>query len=220
MTSLRANDLVIANEALALIGHDPIPNFEGKTPASEKTARLYPLVLGRLLDGYAWRFALRALELTRLSALAAPGYLYVHALPNDAAGYPARVYQSADGLASSRWAVYEDGLHSCHERVWIDYVRAGAVSGTFRNLFVRALAADLSLSISDDRTIRDRLYSEAFGPPSQNGKGGLFQMAMSEDSHSAPTRNVLDAAPGPLVEASLGYYHEYDRRDRDWVGRW
>lgn len=204
MSQNTARAIAICNEALTLLGHSAIHDFEGRTPASEACERVYGVVLGQLLDAYDWRFAMRQQKLTRLAGAPTDGFTYRHQLPNDRDGDPARYYSDLHGSFVVDSAVFSDAVHSDHEDLWCDYVKAGALTGNFRNLLVRALAADLALSLCDDRGVYDRFRREAYGTPSEGGRGGLFKTAISNDARGAKPRSVLKMGTGPLVEAHLG----------------
>jgi len=199
-----ANVISVINDALALIGHPAIHDLTGKTPGSEKGARLYALVFASILAAYPWRFAMMQKQLSRLSADPLTKWDHAYQLPADRGAVPRRYYSDVNGSVIGQWEIYGETVHTNTDTVYCDYVKPGAMSGPFRNLLVRALASDLALSLSDDRTVRDTFRREAYGTPRQNGRGGLFQQTMSQDAQGAEQRSVIKIGRGPLVEAMHG----------------
>lgn len=204
MTTQTAKEIAIVNDALALLGHSTIHDFEGKTPASNICARLYALVLGQLISDYPWRFAMRQAQLTRITAAPVHKWKYAYQLPTDRDGTPRRFYRDLHGTPIADSEIYSDNVMTDEETVYCDYIKQGGLTGAFRNLLVRALAADLAISLMDDRGLRDRFHQDAYGPPSGGGKGGLWKTAASSDSAGSAPRSTMKIASGPLVDAHLG----------------
>jgi len=218
MAQTSANEISVVNDALALVGHDAISAFDGLTPASEVSERLFNLVLGRLLSAYPWRFAIQQKQLARNGDVTPVGWDYAHALPVDRDGIPRRYYANAHGSIIGDWEIFGDNVLTDHEIVYCDYVTSRAYAGTFRDLLVRALAADLAISLCDDRGLKDRYQSEAFGTPREGGRGGLFKTAISTDAAGAGPRQAFTIGRGPLVDAHNG--QSSHRGNRANFGSW
>ena len=213
MSSVANLEIEIVNDALALVGHGSIHNFDGDSPASETAERLFPLVLNRLLDSYPWRFAMRHIQLAQLSEAAPAGWKYRHKLPPSRDGVPRRYYQTSAGSTLSEWEIFGDDVCSNASVVYCDYVDAGGLTGTFRDLLVRALAADFAIALCDDRGLKDRYQQEAFGSPAMGGRGGLFKTAISNDAQGAGPRQAFSIGRGPLIDAHNGVGMRGRRRD-------
>lgn len=211
-------EISICNDALMLVAHPSIHDFNGETPASEVCARLYPLVLGRLLGSYPWRFAMHQAQLTRLANDPVTNYNYAHALPLPRDGTPRRFYQDVHGSPLGDFAVFGDQVHTNCALVFCDYVKAGGLTGPFRDLLVRALSADLALSLCDDRGMRDRYHADAYGTAREGGRGGLFKTAIGGDAQGAEARAAFQIGGGPLVDAHRG--HDSRAHGRSNLGAW
>jgi hypothetical protein len=215
--TVNLTEISICNDALMLVAHPSIHDFEGETPASEVCARLYPLVLGRLLGAYPWRFAMHQARLTRLAVNPETNYRFAHALPAQRDGTPRRFYQDAGGSPLGDFAIFGDAVHTNSETVLCDYVKAGGLTGPFRDLLVRAMASDLALSLCDDRGMRDRFHADAYGTPREGGRGGLFKTAMGSDAQGAENRAAFRIGGGPLIDAHQGHADFYGRSG---LGSW
>ena len=73
----------------------------------------------------------------------------------------------------------------------------------FRELVVVAFAEDLARLVMN-RRLAEEMHAQAFGTPSENGRGGLFAAALEEDGRAAPQRTLGYDDAGPLVEARFG----------------
>jgi hypothetical protein len=196
-------EIDIINDALALVGHPAIHDLNGDSPASEAAARLFPAMMSQLISAYSWRFSMKQRQLVQNLTKPLAKYGFSHVLPADRDGVPRRFYSDTMGTVIKDWEIYTANVHTNSSVVYCDYLKQGALTGPFRNVIVRGLAADFAMPLCDDKGMRDRFHNETFGTSREGGKGGLMGAAMAADAQGAEARTLLDIDPGPLVEALM-----------------
>ncbi len=96
-------------------------------------------------------------------------------------------------------------LHADAEAVWATCVLPvdpAAWPPLFRAAYVTALAAELAVPQAHDIALADSLRAQAWGTPSEGGRGGLVGRAMARDAAQAPGATLL--ASDPLTAARIG----------------
>lgn len=192
--------ITMLNRALLRIGAEPLVS-EADAGAPAHLA-VYDSVLERL-GAQPWSFFKSTRQLARLTAAPTHGWSYGYTLPPDRMGPPRAVYAAADNRQPTQdYDLIGDELHCNLPAVWITYLRLVSYErwpGDFRELFTTALMAELALSVREDRSLHDRLYQKAFGPPGQMGVGGLMAAALDMDSQGIPSE-IVGGGINPLID--------------------
>lgn len=81
---MATNKYDLASQALVLVGHPPIATFDGPSSGQVVAKALYEDTIMELLSFHRWRFATRAVPLSRLSAAPATQWEAAYQLPLDA----------------------------------------------------------------------------------------------------------------------------------------
>lgn len=68
----------------------------------------------------------------------------------------------------------------------------------FQGFVVYALASVFANPITQDSGLAQEMRGIAFGSPADNGRGGMFGMAMATDSQLKPSSVIVDS---PIIEA-------------------
>jgi len=196
-----SSNIIMASRALARLGEPAITSFEDDSDTAEKVAQLYePTILG-LFARHHWHFAKAKLQLQEDGAAEivnewTRGFL-MPALETDRVAGPHQVFPSAqrgaavtfDYEVSDRWILTD------HSVIVIEYTKRKAEStwpGYFINLAVEALACVFALPVTENQSKEAFHRAVAYGSPSEKGEGGLFGMAIADDTKSNPTRSLID----------------------------
>jgi len=201
--------LKTVNEALARLGSAPIAALDEETPKAAKVAQIYPTVVGAAFACHRWNWARRTARLDRLAVTPETGWRYAYALPGDRIGEPVKVMLNprAPDYLLRAFALEGDELHADELAVWATFVRSVEPEqwpALFRAAIVVALAADLAVPLTHDVTLKQQLAQDAWGTPSEGGRGGLMGRAMAVDASAQPGSTVL--ARDPLTDAWHGAY--------------
>jgi len=195
------SDVDICSNALVLIGMEPISSFADGTPAADVCAIRYPLLRDNVLTDYPWNFAIKKAHLSREVEAPLAGYDYQYLLPSDGTtdgviaafdtddvkAHPRSNYVIQGGrLLSNDKEVYVDYLAEVNETYWPSY---------FVDFMAHALAADITLTLTRDNGILDRMEQKAYGLPGEGGMGGLFAKARRKDSYHSPPNNKFSNFP-------------------------
>lgn len=189
------------NRALLRIGANPLVNEQD--PAAPQHLAVYDSVLERMAS-HPFSFFKAVRRLARLTERPSPSHFaYAFQLPADRVAAPRAVY--ADERMRQPVTDYDiegDRLLCGYEQIWLAYaVLRGPERwpGDFRECFTTALMAELALSVREDRSLHDRMWVKAFGSPGQNGIGGLFALALENDSQATPS-TMVGGGVNPLVD--------------------
>jgi hypothetical protein len=200
-------DVEILNAAFKLIGEEPLQSIDSETPAAAATVALWGRLVDFALGFYPWSFATRTMALTRTADATNDGWLYSYQMPAERIGPPIAVAPRRDfRIPFTDYCLIEDRLHTDAETIWAQLhfrAAAGAWSGAFTFAFTTALAGELALAITSDQKLRDTLRTDAWGPATAMGRGGLMGLAIQVDARAQPSP-VLLADGGPLVTARMG----------------
>ncbi len=191
-------DVSICNKALVLLGSDLITSLDSSIDPSDKAticAQVYPSLRDTLLGRRAWRFAMKKFQLSRLVAAPLNEWTYAYQLPSDRIGAPVMMWDTLDtrGTPIKEWEIFEDKVYTHAELVVAEYKFRPDESrwpSYFVDLMVAGLAGYAGMAITDKSTIAQEWMLRAFGPPSENGRGGLFLAAAADDAAG----NVEDSA--------------------------
>lgn len=198
----------IVNMACARIGEEPLQSLTDDVGSGQSAALLYGLVvdfnLGLQPSGF--HFAREVRQLSRITgATAFTGYAYVFDIPGARSGPP--VFLTADpsdpDARYDRFLLTNDQVHASDDPLYaMVKFRADPQkwTATFQMATVTALAAVLAFAIASDRNTMEVLNRDAYGPPSDNFRGGQMRTALSEDGFANPGRR-LTTSRNPLEMA-------------------
>ena len=191
-------DISICSDALTLLGASTISSFSEGTPAATACSRLYPDLRDTVISRYPWSWSMRKVKLARLATAPLNEWKYAYQLPGSILTGVQAVFDSGSDSArpiNSGWEIYADQVFTNLETVYIDYqqtVSEADMPPYFVRLLRTAMAAELSIIITDQASKADFFRSQAFGSPMENGRGGLFREAVNIDSRGNPNKVIDD----------------------------
>jgi len=197
-----------ANQALSLLGVNAISAIDNTTEEGTEAGRFYDDVKNALLVKRPWRWAMKTAQLVA-AADPSRGWDKAHDLPADLIKGGYFILYPDDGehqLPVKSFEIYGADVRSNYDTLWADYVYDADEDdwpGDFRRLFYHALAAEMALPLTEKRSKREDLARIAWGPPSENGNGGLFATAALADSQRRPIRGLAETS-SPLLAARQG----------------
>lgn len=188
------DQLDIVNAACSLCGAEPLQDVSEESVGGQAAALLYQQVVDFNLTLEPFEFALEHRQLSRVAGDApSSGYLYVYNVPGEILG-PPRWFTDDPSDPSRRYSAYAlitGQVHADAEALWA-YVHFRPEpwrwSAPFRAATITALAAQLALSLASDNGTSEMLYLRAYGPPSENHRGGLMRAAITLNSQATPPR--------------------------------
>lgn len=208
-------ELDICNLAIDRVSGDRIESMTEESPIGAFCLVNYRHKREFILSKYRWTFANAVTLLARIDP-AADGaeqrpMAHKYAKPADLVGAVHAWRETADpSRATTRPYVVEmDGFFwSDQQPLFAEYTahrKESTWPAWFRHLVVVAFAADLADFCQQSGKARD-LRSEAWGTPGQDGEGGLYASARSEDARLAPPRELTSSGvdAGPLVASRFG----------------
>jgi hypothetical protein len=126
---------------------------------------VYEDKLAELLEMHKWNFATKRVQLARLSTTPPFEWLYEYQLPHDFIRVH-RAYDNSDGRGGidDEIAVEEGVLRTDATSIYLKYVYRvtdpNLMTPTFRSAFAKLLASQVAVSLTNDTTLRDRMYRE------------------------------------------------------------
>jgi hypothetical protein len=196
-------DVDVLNACLALNGGTPVESRDD--PDAVAAWASYDEAVGRVLGGYPWKFLRVTRALARDATPASAQWSYSFQVPADLSGHPRAVYATADGrVPFTEWERAGDKILSHEPSLWMRYGRTTAgpdewpppVAACIR----AALRGELALAIREDARLREAFLVQAFGSPSEGGRGGLYGQARTLDAQAEPS-TVLAMGRNPLITA-------------------
>ena len=170
------SDVDIANLSLDRLGVEPITDLSDNNSRAELMNRLYLPQLNSLLVETVWNFAMGRVQLTDTGIAPAFEYSNQYQLPTDFLKVH-RIFDSNPGTSTGNKHPYDfpggqvyfeiesDKLLGNFEECFIVYVKAVTDVTKFSPDFVEAfylrLAAAASYKLTQDKTLKDSLISEA-----------------------------------------------------------
>ena len=147
----------ICSMALAKLGAKEITSIDTDTTANAVKCRaLYESVRDALLRSFEWAFAIERTELSQLVETPEYGYEYMYTLP--LIPYCLRVLEMEE---SEDFEIEGRNLLTNAEECKIKYIKRitdpTQLDALFITLYVDALAARLAVSISNSKTLKDRM---------------------------------------------------------------
>jgi len=181
----------VVNYALVTcLGLPPKFSIDGETKLGGIVDLVWPNVVDQTFGIADWTFCRRTSKLNRRDEAPITGWKYAFDLPDDKVGDPLKL--ARDGFCEQPIHRFDlEGLQvHCNEdavfarcRVLVD---PEYWDPAFRACFVTALGSALAVPLLQDTSLRDDLYQEAFGTPSQGGSGGVFGRLIAQNEASAP----------------------------------
>jgi hypothetical protein len=181
-------DLSVCSDALILMGASPISSFTEGTDAAQACDRLYPDLRDTLLSTYHWTWNVKKVQLSQLSTPPLNEFEHAYQLPGDMLSGVLALFDSSENHEYPiryGWEIYGDQLFTDLDEVYIDYqssINESKMPPYFINVLKYAMAAELSVVITDQIAKADYYRAVAYGTPGENGRGGLMRQAMNIDS--------------------------------------
>lgn len=147
----------LASNALILLGHPPISDFNEPGAGAQAASNLYESCYTNLLSLNRWRFATKKVKLSRLTASPANEYKYQFQLPDDLI-YLIRTVENVD------YEVYEDKLYCNSTSISVDYtyrVNESSLPPYFVKAFQYLFASELAIPVVGNST-REQEYTAKF----------------------------------------------------------
>lgn len=177
-------DIRIVNAALAALGAGEITSFSDETDLTAKVNAVYVDLVESCLAAHSWSFTRTQRQLELEAAAPAPGYRYRYALPPDRIGLPMRLTRAGSREPLREYMIAGSSVHANTNPLWAAFRFRPAVAlwpAPFRRFVTKALAAELAVPVSHDANMAARLDEEAWGPPREGRRSGLFGKAMAQD---------------------------------------
>lgn len=202
-------ELSIANAALARIGSAPISAFDEETDRAAQVAAVFQDTVDLSLTAYAWSFARATKALALLAETPENGFRYAYALPVGAIAGPLALLTDPRAAASQmrEFALESGKLYADSAPLWGAFLFRAAPDtwpADFRVFVTVAVAAALAVPICHDPSLKADLTAEAHGPPSRDGRGGLFERAALADAQRAGPLQSIGEAGGVMLAAWHG----------------
>lgn len=195
----------LCNQAIGLVGAEPISSFDDGTSVAATCASLYQPLRAQMLVTYPWRFANTKAQLAPLTEAPLFGWRQAFALPAGALRLNALFTSTAPGARpTTDWQLFDGRVMANAAALWLDFGYDAAEEAWpvhFRTLMRYALAAEFALPFTENASAADLWQRKAFGAPGENGQGGMVRWARQIDALQNPARGLLQY---PLLDARFG----------------
>lgn len=198
----------IVNAACAKIGEEPPQSLTEDLGGGQSASLLYEAVvdfnLGLQPSGF--HFAREVRQLSRLAGITAfTGFEFVFNVPGAHIGPPVFLTDdpSDPDRRYDRYLLTSGQVHAADDPLYamVNFrPDPHKWTGTFRMATITALAGELAFAIASDRNTLQAMQQSAYGPPSENFRGGQMRAALSEDGFANPPRRI-SVARNPLEQA-------------------
>jgi hypothetical protein len=184
-----ATSIDIASNALILIGDDPITSFSEDSAGATAAANLYADTFKQVLAEHPWTFALKELQLSRLSQSPddETGYHYAFQMPADLirlwALFPYANYTIVGNL------IYSNSTELLARYVY--NVSESLLPAHMIKTLEYRLAADFAMLITESAT-KAQYYEEKYRD--------MLAKAKSIDSQNRPQQPIIDS---PFVDVRM-----------------
>jgi len=209
---MAANQLAVANAALARLGEPDITSIAAGENTSGKVNNLYEDTILSLLAMHKWRWARKRVALTVDGAFTpvtewTNGFIMPTA-QTEMVGQPIKVYRSTavGSRPHTNYEIQARHILTNDTVCVIEYTARKTESlwpGFFVKLAVEKLAATLALPITENRSKEEHHNRLAGGSPSESERGGYFKSAVQADLLGSPTEALVDGHD-PAAEARFG----------------
>lgn len=202
-----ATNLIVVNQALTLLGERKITALSGTDDISVTCNDLYEPMVVSLFGKHRWRFARTRVKLT---ADTKPLFKWnkSHLLPtlNTVRVGAPHAFFSSDSLGAPSTTLYElvaARVESDFTDLWIIYTKRVSETlwpDSFTRFVAYAFAAELSLPVTQKKSLLETYKGLAYGSPSEGFRGGMYLEAMQEDTWSDPMVSVMEFSD-PIAES-------------------
>ena len=176
-----ASSTEICNQALILLGQEPIITLDDSTKQSRLCKRLYQPVLEALLRAYPWTFAIKRRILARDLEMPEFGYIYQYTLPSECL----RIVSV--NIPDDEYVIEKNKILTDHYDVRLRYVGMTDSANDFDAQFVQVLAHRLAKTMCQALTADQDLFVKLSQVESQ-----LIMLAQNT--------NAIETTPQPVVE--------------------
>lgn len=188
-----STDVAIASRALLFLGEKTITALDdGGSEKGEVVSGIYPTVRDSMIAGYPWRFSMKKQQLSQDVTAPLSEWPYSYAMPADnITGGVQELRETAATLEPPyrRFEVYGstsgEKLYTDLTTAWLDYQFTPDEANWpahFAHLMALALAAHMCDALTDSTTKAQFWWQTAFGPPSEENRGGYFRTARQIDA--------------------------------------
>jgi hypothetical protein len=157
--SLDVQWVTIANRALLRIAQKALTSLDDGSSAADYANQQIPQALDEVYSAHPWRDELKRAQLVPLADAPVFGYLYAFALPSNFS----RI-KSVETLEDEPWALENGVIVTDSVSVNIVYTKLPEVpddmSPTTRTLVVKLLSYLLSIPLTKNNNMQNRLYEE------------------------------------------------------------
>ena len=190
-----ASKFDICSTSLVELGEETISSFTANTAPSKICGQIYPEYIKYLLSIHPWKFTLKKVQLARLTTSPINEWKYAYQLPSDLLILRAIYNSSSTNIVpQTNYEIFQDEIFTNETTVYIDYQYQPDEStfpAFFTQFVIMAVAARISMAITDDAKIEESKQVKAFGLPSDNLNGGLFGVAKKLDSLQSPSPAIM-----------------------------
>lgn len=161
---MATSNVHICNEALALLGATSIISLTAATENSNRCNILFEPTRDSLLRAHRWRFAINRATLAALADPPAYGYDHAYQLPTDP--YCLRALETKEERDDGDdWAIEGRTLVSNADSCRLKYIKRvtdpNEFDENFKNALVFMMASKLAVPLTNSRTLREDMRSEA-----------------------------------------------------------
>lgn len=195
---MAVTDVSLASNALQRLGAKSISSFTQNTDRSRLAANVYKFRVNYILAAYPWKFTLDYQQLAKdpTAPIAAWANRFTLPAPRLQDGMFA-VYDtnSAGANTIKEYEVLGEFLHTDRDAIFVAFqkdVDEDLWPKYFQELIIKVLMVEFAMPITDQKTMREALYTEVFGTPNENGVGGLFGLCMARNSQESPPKSIAD----------------------------
>lgn len=181
----------ICSNALLQLGANPINSFEDGSSLADICATMYPPFKKYILSTHPWLFAKKKAQLARLVEEPLNEYKYAYQLPSDM--LVLRTVYNNGQVGAIAYIAYElfgdKKLFTDSQKIYIDYiydVDENEFPSYFTEFISTAFAAKIAMAVTENENLTALKTQQAFGPPSDNLKGGMFGVAKLIESQQQP----------------------------------
>lgn len=199
-------DVEICSQALTQLGAGTISSFDDGSYEASICERVYGAQRA-VWFSHDWYFAHKRAVLSRSNTPPLMEWSYNYILPSDFEALDS-VFTSnqVGGTNYHRYELEGGFLQTNAEEIYIRY-RFVESEGKWPSWFVAfaitAMAAELAIPITENRTLRTEKRIEAWGRPPEQKAGGLWQEALFCDHKARPSPSIA-SHNAPLTGARFG----------------
>lgn len=206
-------DISICSAAIMELGGLPINSFDTPGDVAQFLKLRYPMLRAGVIGGYQWECMKVRKELTREAAVPV-GFEYAFLLPGDLIGAPVAAYTSGDAYAyaTSAYEIRSRRVLANYPRLWLEYTANRPESewpAFMVELMIAVVKDAIAFMLTDQQSVRDSCYINAYGTPSENRLGGLMGQAMTLDAQGSGNNPGL--ADSAFVDARFGAVYPGDQ---------